>query len=946
MKRWGLTLGIVFLVFFPNFVGPASRLVGPASGSVGPAPRRSEQAVATSVVGLRCEYKVNPLGMDVPQPRLGWQVTSAERGWTQSAYQVRVARDPAALDQGTALVWDSGTVTAGESAHRVYAGPMLVSGARYYWRVRVWDAQGQVSGWSETAWWEMGLLQPQDWQVSWIEPGLAEDATRSNPAPMLRKDFQLRSPVRSARAYVTSLGLYDMEINGRHVGDEVFTPGWTSYDNHLQYQTCDVTAHLQAGRNAIGVTLGDGWYRGRLGFSGQRATYGTRLALLLQIVVTYANGRTEIIGSDATWKAATGPILASDLYDGEVYDARLEKKGWSSPGYDDSAWTPVRLASPPQTRLVAPAGPPVRRIQELKPVAVLRTPAGDTVVDMGQNMVGWVRLKVTGPAGTRVKLQHAEVLDKAGNFYTGNLRAARQAVEYILKGDGVEVFEPRFTFQGFRYVRVEGLSATQAQDQLTGIVVHSDITPAGTFECSSPSINQLQHNIQWGQKGNFLDVPTDCPQRDERLGWTGDAQAFARTAAFNADVAAFYTKWLKDVTADQKPSGAIPDVIPNVLDRKHPTRNSASAGWADAAVIVPWTVYLSYGDTRILEQQYTTMKRWVDYMATRAGDALLWNRDFTYGDWLAFATNNSDYPGATTDKDLVSQAYFARSTDLLQKTAAVLGKTDDARKYADLLAKIKKVFLAEFVTPNGRLASNTQTAYSLALAFDLLPESLRAQAAQRLAEDVRKFKHITTGFLGTPVICHVLSDYGYLDDAFMLVNRERYPSWLYPVTKGATTIWERWDGIKPDGSFQDEGMNSFNHYAYGAIGEWLYRVVAGIEIDPQQPGYRHILVQPHTGGGWTFAKASHQSIYGRVSSGWELKDGRMKVMVEIPANTTATVKLPGAIVGQVAESGQPLAAAKGIVRSAQEGQAVVAEVGSGRYEFSYPVKQSLPPQTR
>jgi len=925
MTRRRLVLGMVQLILSVLLAYPYARLL---------------HADPVSLTGLKCEYKTNPLGMDVTQPRLSWQVLSSERGWLQSAYQIRVAQSPAALSQGAELLWDTGKVASPESVQRTYAGPGLQSGKRYYWQVRVWDAQDRPSTWSETAWWEMGLLTPSDWQTSWIEPDFNEDAAKSNPSPMLRREFEVRNEVKSARAYVTSDGLYEMYLNGRRVGDEVFTPGWTSYDDHIQYQSYDITAQVQKGKNAVGVILGDGWYRGYLAFSGQRNTYGNKLALLAQIRLTYADGSSQVIGSDQSWKAATGPILMSDIYNGETYDARLEKKGWSSPGYDDAAWAGVRLANHPKSNLVAPAGPPVRRIQELRPVKISRAPAGETVVDMGQNMVGWVRLRVSGPAGTTVTLRHAEVLDKAGNFYTENLRVAKQTIEYTLKGEGVDVFEPHFTFQGFRYVKVQGFPTELTLDNLTGIVVHSDITPAGTFECSNPMINQLQHNIQWGQNGNFVDVPTDCPQRDERLGWTGDAQAFARTASFNADVAAFYTKWLKDMAADQKPSGAIPHVIPNVLDRKDPAKNTASAGWADASVIVPWTVYLSYGDTRILERQYGSMKGWVDFMAKRAGDSYLWNNDFTYGDWLAFATNRSDYPGATTDKDLVSQAYFARSTDLLQKTAALLGKSEEASKYAGLLSNIKKTFNAEFVTPSGRLASNTQTAYSLALAFDLLPENLRAQAAGRLAEDVRKFKHITTGFLGAPLICRVLSDYGYFDEAFMLLNRKEYPSWLYPITKGATTIWERWDGIKPDDSFQDKGMNSFNHYAYGAIGEWLYGVVAGIEIDPQKPGYKHIIVQPHTGGELNFAKASHQSLYGSVAAGWELKDGQLHVTVEIPANTTATVKLPQARLERILESGQPLANTKGIIRSSQDGQAAAVEVGSGRYDFTYPMEQS------
>jgi len=633
----------------------------------------------------------------------------------------------------------------------------------------------------------------------------------------------------------------------------------------------------------------------------------------------------------------------SDIYNGEVYDARLEIENWSKAGFDARGWAGVTVMNHSKDILVAPAGPAVRRIEEIKPVRVFETPAGQTVVDMGQNMVGWVRFKVSGPAGTRVKLQHAEVLDAAGNLYIDNLRDAKQTDEYILKGDGEEVFEPHFTFHGFRYVAIEGWPGELSLDDFRGVVIHSDIEPTGTFECSDSMINQLQHNINWGLKGNFLDVPTDCPQRDERLGWTGDAQVFARTACFNADVAGFYTKWLADLAADQQASGAVPHVIPNVLSLGKAEGESASAGWADAATVVPWTVYLCYGDRRILEQQYESMKAWVDYMAGRAGETCLWKNDSSFGDWLAFSTDRSDYPGATTDKDLVCQAYFARSTDLLQRTAKILGKTADAEKYADLLEKIKKAFREEFVTPNGRLASNTQTAYSLALAFDLVPCGLKETPAKRLAEDVNEFKHITTGFLGTPLICHILTDHGYLEYAYDLLNRKEYPSWLYPIDKGATTIWERWDGIKPDGTFQDKGMNSFNHYAYGAIGEWLYRVVAGIEIDEQNPGYKHIIIQPHPGGELTYAKARLDSMYGPIESGWNVAGETVNVNVKVPANTSATVRLPDAKVDDVQEGGKPLDKVKGIVKTAQEGDTAIIQLGSGRYLFEYPVgKKTVP----
>ncbi|MDZ7371065.1 MAG: glycoside hydrolase family 78 protein [candidate division KSB1 bacterium] len=881
---------------------------------------------------------MNPIGIDVEKPRLSWKIQSDRpdrRNIRQKAYEIRVAASPEELASGKRLVWQTGKIMSDQSVHVGYRGPAPLSRQRFYWQVRVWDEKNVPSQWSEPAFWEMGLLNKSDWKAKWIRADLQENPEVSSPANLLRKEFKLKGQIKSARAYITSLGLYEAELNGKKIGDELLTPGWTAYQDHIQYQTYDVTFLLKAGENAVGVTLGDGWYRGNIGWQGNRNTYGDKLALLFQLEVLYSDGSREIIVSDESWKSSTGPILMSDIYNGETYDARLEKSGWTLPRYDDRSWGGVVEMPAPNARLVAPAGPPVRAIEEIKPVKIFKTPKGETVVDMGQNMVGHLRVKVQGPAGTTVIIRHAEVLDKEGNFYTENLRSAKQTITYTLKGKGVEVFEPHFTFQGFRYAAVEGWPGELTLDALTGIVVHSDMEPSGDFSCSNDMINQLQHNIRWGQKGNFVDVPTDCPQRDERLGWTGDAQVFAPTACFNFNTAAFYTKWLKDFTADQQAEGQIPHVVPDVLSIKRGKRGeSASAGWADAAVIVPWTVYLAFGDVGILEKQYDCMKGWVDYMAARAGEKMLWDSDFTFGDWLAFATDRSDYPGAATDKTLICQAYFARSTELLQKAAAVLGKTEDAAKYAALHARIKKVFQDEFVTPNGRLVSHTQTAYALALAFNLLPDELKPIAAKHLADDVNRFRHITTGFLGTPVICHVLSAYGYEDEAFMLLNRTEYPSWLYPITKGATTIWERWDGIKPDGSFQNPGMNSFNHYAYGAIGEWLYRYVAGIEIDEQAPGYKHVIIQPHPGGGLTWARAEHESMYGKIVSSWKLQDGKMLLEVVVPPNTTATVILPKIAPEQVMEQGKRLRDIKGVLGFEQKDQKLVIRIGSGSYQFS------------
>jgi alpha-L-rhamnosidase len=904
-------------------------ILASASPPIVAAPLRAQDL---HVEALRTEYQQNPIGIDVRVPRLSWRLHAVRRGTMQSAYELRVANDSASL--GRAPSWSSGKVTSPASILRPYGGPAVRSGARYYWQVRVWDDAGRESPWSAPAFWEMGLLDRAEWTGRWITPDLNEDTAKFNPSPMLRRDFTLAPGVASARLYVTSHGLNAVELNGQPVGDRLFRPGWTSYDKRLQYDTYDVTSLVRSGPNAIGATLGDGWYRGRLGFEGKRNTYGTRLGLLAQLVVRYRDGRTQVVATDEQWKASTGPILMSDIYDGETYDARLEKAGWSRPGYDDRSWRGVRQIDGGSAPLIAPVGPPVRRMQEVKPARIVTASAGQAVFDVGQNVVGWVRLKVSGPAGSTIRVKHAEVLDKSGNLYTENLRGAAQTVQYTLKGAGVEVFEPHFTFQGFRYVAIEGFPGTPTLDAITAVVVHSDMSPTGTFETSNELVNRFQQNIRWGQRGNFVDVPTDCPQRDERLGWTGDAQVFARTAAFNMDVSGFFAKWLADVAADQKADGAVPWVIPDVIGRGT-TGAAASAGWSDAAVIVPWTMYQAYGDTGVLARQYPSMRAWVEYMRAQAGERLLWTNGFHFGDWLAFQTTRPDYPGATTDKDLIATAYFAHSTDLLARAAEVLGKGDDARNYRNLFERTRAAFQREYLTPTARITSNTQTAYVLALDFDLVPDALRATAASRLAADVRRMGHITTGFLGASAITRTLSDGGYLEDAYKLLLNERYPSWLYEVKQGATTVWERWDGLKPDSTFQDPGMNSFNHYAYGAIGDWMYRVVAGLNDDPSQPGYKHIIVRPQPGGGFTHAKATLATPYGEAASGWKLEGDRFAVTTIVPPNTYATVHLPGARLDQVREGTSPLSSTSGVTRSTQNGDTVVVEVGSGSYTFAY-----------
>ena len=553
------------------------------------------------------------------------------------------------------------------------------------------------------------------------------------------------------------------------------------------------------------------------------------------------------------------------------------------------------------------------------------------MVDFGQNLVGFVQLKVSGNAGDSIKIYHAEVLDKAGNFYTENLRLARQENIYILKGEGIESFEPRFTFQGFRYAKLVGFPGELKPENISAVALYSDMEPTGNFTSSNPLINQLQHNIQWGQKGNFLDVPTDCPQRDERLGWTGDAQVFARTSAFNMDVHNFFAKWLKDLEADQAPNGSIPYVVPNVLG----ANAGGSAGWADAGVIIPWTMYIHYGDTNILAQQYNSMKNWIGHMENNSTN-YLWNKGFHFGDWLFYRpADDNDGRAAVTDKNLISQCFFANSTQLLINAATVLGKRDDARRYTELLKNIKTAFAKEYVTPSGRLISGTQTAYVLSLHFDMLAEELRQQAAARLAQNVRDYNnHLTTGFLGTPYICHVLSRFGYTNVAYRLLLQETYPSWLYPVKMGATTIWERWDGQKPDSTFQTPGMNSFNHYAYGAIGDWMYRVAAGLDTDDSIPGYKKIKIQPHIGGNFTAVAADYRSDYGLISSHWKTDGNRLVLDVEIPANTTAKIYIPSSGADAITENNKPVASQKEIKIIGKQGEYVVVETGSGKYSFS------------
>lgn len=866
------------------------------------------------------ENRSDLLGSDVQSPRFTWVMSSEVRDQKQTAYQLKVSTT---ADMNSE-VWNSGKIESDSSVQVAYKGQALQPNTTYFWSVQVWDGKGRTIQ-SEPAKWHTGIFDQSFWKASWIGPAYKEDSVQA--APLLRKAFNNGKKVTSAYAYITSHGMYEARINGKKIGDSFLTPGWTSYSKRLQYQVYDVSSMIADGNNTIGVILANGWYRGAIGFLNNRDVYGKDVALLFQLEILYTDGTRERVISDNSWRSASGEYATAEIYNGDSIDFRKQQAGWDLNGFDDSKWMVVKPYTFGYSNLVATVNEPVRKHEVFKPIKFITTPKGEKVIDFGQNLVGWVRFKAKGINGSQLIVSHAEVLDKEGNFYTANLRAARSQAIYII--DGKErVLEPNFTFHGFRYARIEGFEGKLEDGEFEAITLYSDMEKAGTFTSSDTLINQLQKNITWGQKGNFLDVPTDCPQRDERLGWTGDAQVFARTAAFNMNVNNFFAKWLRDVAADQDSDGSVPMIIPNIFKF-----TSVSAGWADVSTIIPWNMYQVYGDKRILETQYPSMKAWVEYIHKQSVNDL-WNNGSHFGDWLFYSLeDDTEGRSAITDKHLIAQCFYAHSTQLLINSAQVLGKMEDVKIYTELLTKIKSAFMKEYVTPNGRLVSGSQTAYVLALNFDMLPENLRQQAVDRLVQNIESYdNHLTTGFLGTPYLCHVLSRFGRSDKAYTLLLQKSYPSWLYPVTKGATTIWERWNGIKTDGSFENVGMNSFNHYAYGAIGDWMYRTMVGLNTDDTKPGYKHSIIKPVIGGGFTSAKGSLETYYGTLANGWKIINKSLTMNIEIPVNTTASVYVP-------VKSETLKLNGRAAIGTRIENGYVVLELGSGKYEFTGKVSE-------
>ncbi len=867
---------------------------------------------ATPPASLRCEYLKNPRGIDVTRPRFAWVLESSKRGEMQSAYQVLVATSKSLLSENHGDQWDSGKVASDNSTQVAYAGKPLESGLTYYWKVRVWGADGDASAYSRTGAFGMGLLSPGDWQGEWIGGGSE-----------LRKKFRLSAAAVRARVYITAAGYYELHINGHRVGHRVLDPAFTNYTKRVLYSTYDVTRWLKPGENAIGVMLGNGWATER---AGGIPGYFKAPALLAQMNIELAGGRRVSVFTDNSWKVHRGPVIRDSVYNGEIYDARLATPGWDRPGFDDSAWASAEKMKAPGGVLSAEMMPPIRVSAALVPRKLTNPAPGVYVFDFGQNFSGWVRLRVRGPRGTRVEMRFAEMLYPDGQINQDNLGAAKARDVYILGGDGLESYEPRFTYHGFRYVEVTGFPGAPNLDSLRGYFVHSAVAPIGSFVASKEILNQIQHLIHWGQLSNLMSIPTDCDQRSERQGWMGDAQVTAEEAMMNFDMAAFYTNFLRDIHDAQRPDGEIPDTVPHKYG-SYP----ADPAWGTAYPLITWYMWQQYGDRRILKEQYEGLKKWVDYLSSRAHNHVL--RYSYYGDWVAIQGT----PGA-----LVSDAYYYYDTRIVANIAKVLGNSQDATTYGRLAGEIKGAFNTAFYIQNeGYYANGSQTAQAMPLFLDLVPKDKRRGVMWHLTKNIlyTHNTHVTTGFIGIKYLLPVLSSNGQAGLAYDLATQKTYPSWGYMISRGATTLWELWQD--KTGS----GMNSHNHAMFGSLGSWMYRALGGIQMRPATVGYRHILIAPEMVAGLHWVEASVRTIRGTVATSWVDAPGMVSLDVTIPANSDAEIVIPleHQMTMQevtVRESGRGVwqdghytPGDPGIKSARAENGTIIFETGSGQYTF-------------
>jgi alpha-L-rhamnosidase len=919
-------------------------------------------------VNLKTEYKINPV-VDETKPRLSWELQSAVRGQLQTAYEILVASSPELLNEDKADLWDSNKIVGNETNQIEYAGKALEARTECFWKIRSWDKDGMPGAWSEIAKWEMGLLTKTDWSAEWIGNDLTALGKGKEyhlpPAPFFRKEVDLKTSVKKARLYVTSLGLFEFQINGKRIGEDYFTPGWTDYDKRVYYQTYDITADIKEGGNAFGAILAEGWYAGYLGYAlfiGNPVVknfYGDVPLLKAQIEVEYENGEKEIIKSDDTWKSNHGPILEADILNGETYNANLEFEDWSSVGFDDSNWKNSTIyADKSERKIQAYPGNPIQVFTELKAKSVTPQKGGSYIFDLGQNFAGVVRLKVKGKKGDVITLKYGEALFPDGSLMTENLRKARATDTYVLKGSPEgETWTPQFAYHGFQYVEVSGFNSEPALDAITGVVFTSATPEVGSLETDNKMVNQLYQNIVWTQRSNYFDVPTDCPQRDERLGWTGDAQAYVLSATFNNDISAFFTKWMVDLNDAVLENNAYPLYAPAPNVR---STDTYSPGWSEAGIICPYNIYKTYGDTRMIRKFWPQMVAYLKFMEDKTKGTFVYKeRSFEdispkggYGDWLSV--------GAKTPPDLLASIYFAYCASLMQEMALAIDEKSDAEYFEQLNMKAKKAFGNHYTNGNGLFQTNatvygdgagyvlegrtsfeghSQTAYANAIYMDLLDAENVAKAGQHIVNLIHENDgNLSTGFLGLKPLLPSLSTTGHSNEAYKLLLSEEYPSWGFEVLNGANTIWERWNSyVKGEGFTNNAGMNSFNHYAFGSVNEWMFGNMAGIKVG--KAGYRTFSIKPEIAEeGITYVEARYHSINGEIVSSWTREKDHLQIQISVPVNTKANIFIPTNNGDEVLESGQEIEGNSAFKIIENKDGYLQVEIGSGDYLFESNIK--------